>query len=715
MASAHGKSDDPRYWKWLGDEHGEYLANIRECVTRLHDDPTIRPLRFYTSHGLEHCQAVEDLIHRLIPRDCYTQLREKERFYLLAAAWLHDIGMLSTVVAKVWGEQLDDNEIRRCHHTTTAEFIRVCWHECGVKERDRFFLAELCRFHRKREDLREAPEMMLVHQSEYRFRLLAAYLRLADALHVDLSRVPDREFALCLAFNIPPETKLHWIKSRLVSGIHLDARQHVITLQFQQPNDDSIRDLGLDPSRVARKIDAVIRYVVDELRDELTSVVHTLTSGGISYYLDVQKTAATGVDPVTLKNLMTMVMNYDILVWPSASRLLNIVLENLAEISGYHLRAGLDPVKLDAGVPVGDIVENLRKFEQLLTEDLDSRRTYHLGIRSLLDQCRRFYSQDLFPLHEFVKYLNEQYGRQSRHRIDIRRKAADAATHLALPKSPDPCHVLLYGYSELVIKALSGLRDSRQAGPDLGTHALYGSPAELETSRGFRIFICDGQHKTHTAVQDRLLYHDGMSYAFALRERNFTNLVIIPDIVIGAALQRHHMDLLMVGANGFSDDAFHHSAGHGSVILMLRGFEREGIVKSVPKIVLVVSSDKYMAQAGSADDDNARPLAGDGSVRDVDGYAFWGGAGERTRDNVWINRDPRVHTDLRKAREHIHFYNPREEAIPIALVDYVICDVGIFPVRAHDTATTQKNIESFLSAVREVQPPTTDSAMESRG
>ena len=170
----------------------------------------------------------------------------------------------------------------------------------------------------------------------------------------------------------------------------------------------------------------------------------------------------------------------------------------------------------------------------------------------------------------------------------------------------------------------------------------------------------------------------------------------------------------MVGANGFSNKVFHHSAGHGSVILMLRGFEREGIVDSVPKVVLVVSSDKYLAQTESADHTTERPLTGDGSVRDVDGYTFWSGTNERTRENVWFSRDLRVHADLRAARKHIRFYNPREEAIPIALVDEIICDVGVFPVRAQDVETTQQNIEKFLSAVRKAQPPNASAAMASQ-
>jgi len=57
--------------------------------------PYEKPLAYYTTHGPSHSYAVENLIYKLIPG--FINLREEERFYLLASAWLHDIGMLRSV------------------------------------------------------------------------------------------------------------------------------------------------------------------------------------------------------------------------------------------------------------------------------------------------------------------------------------------------------------------------------------------------------------------------------------------------------------------------------------------------------------------------------------------------------------------------------------------------------------------------------------------
>jgi hypothetical protein len=388
-------------------------------------------------------------------------------------------------------------------------------------------------------------------------------------------------------------------------------------------------------------------------------------------------------------------MNYDVLVWPSASRLLEMILINLAELAGYQLRDGQPPVALPA-TDDGNVRERVDRLLRVLAEDLRSARAFHLGIRSLIEQCRAVLAREPFSTQALLALVDARYQQQRKHRKSIRDHADSSRQVLPLPPE-GTCNILLYGYSELVIKALCGLRDRliRQAG--LVPKTLYGSQAELEFSRRFRFFICEGQPKTHTAVQDRLMYHDGVAYALALRQRNFTNLVLIPDIVLSSVTAHHHIDYLLVGANGFADDAFHHSAGHGSVIHLLRGMARDGLIEPNPRIVLVVSSDKYWPQGRGGPDQAAR-VAMD-ACREVDGYAFWTGANELTRDTVWLNRDPRVRADLHTERAHIQLFNPREDAIPIALVDSVICDCGVFPVCAGEPAKTADNIRSFLAAV----------------
>ncbi len=74
---------------WLEKRYGDRLNHIRDYVTRRwHAKTTIK---YHTPHGPDHCRAVEDQLHKLIPGDNNRKLSEGERFLLLAAAWLHDL------------------------------------------------------------------------------------------------------------------------------------------------------------------------------------------------------------------------------------------------------------------------------------------------------------------------------------------------------------------------------------------------------------------------------------------------------------------------------------------------------------------------------------------------------------------------------------------------------------------------------------------------
>src|SRR5690606_23517020 len=107
-----------------------------------------------------------------------------------------------------------------------------------------------------------------------------------DALDVGHSRVPEEAYAICLAYDIPTETKLHWIKNKLVSSTRIRPDTHDITLEFRIPSPE---DLGAGESRdwVVRRVESVKGLVCDDLREELLSVQRILRKepGGLPFYL----------------------------------------------------------------------------------------------------------------------------------------------------------------------------------------------------------------------------------------------------------------------------------------------------------------------------------------------------------------------------------------------------------------------------------------------
>ncbi|MCP4264907.1 MAG: tetratricopeptide repeat protein, partial [Candidatus Brocadiaceae bacterium] len=378
---------------WLGSHYNEYLVRIRDAVTRISNENEKKhgDLPFYTPHGPDHCQAVENIIHRLIPeKEHYNQLEEQERFYLLASAWLHDLGMMRLVALEIWKKKLSDSEIRKRHHTTAARFITSQFSRCGLHEQDKEILSQICRFHRKQEDINLCAEIFMVGNEPYKLRVLSAYLRLADSLHIDTTRASASAYAICLAYDISTESKLHWIKSKLVNGINIIPDKHLINIEFKIPYiDDNQPKVDLEWTQ--NKTNYIIKLVLEDLRDELSSVINILTREGITYYLDIDKTKAqVYMDEQTYNDLIELIMNYDIIGAPSASKLLEMILVTISNLAGYHIKKNQKPFKFasDQLTDNSERRNRINDFIKKLGTEILEKRTCHWGLQSLIDDCQ---------------------------------------------------------------------------------------------------------------------------------------------------------------------------------------------------------------------------------------------------------------------------------------------------------------------------------------
>jgi len=194
------------------------LGNVRDAAGRI----WARPLhRYYTDHSVAHSERIIALLDGLTAgvMESDKRLSQTEVFCLLAAAYLHDIGMQNERFA---GGDLD--EIRAHHHEQTAEMIYAVFEdpasavriplgdEPGIVEG----VALVARGHR-RVDLTAAEYEPLTHGGgRVRVRLLAALLRFADELDIDHRRV-DLEQMKVLA--LPVASQLHWWKCHYVGGV----------------------------------------------------------------------------------------------------------------------------------------------------------------------------------------------------------------------------------------------------------------------------------------------------------------------------------------------------------------------------------------------------------------------------------------------------------------------------------------------------------------
>jgi hypothetical protein len=213
------------------------LANVREAVARI----WARPLhRCYTDHSVDHSERVIALLDGLTAGMMATdkRLSPTEVFCLLAAAYLHDIGMQNEKFA---GGSLD--EIRAHHNEQTAEMIYAVFEDPahafviplardpGLVEA----VALVAKGHR-RVDLAGPEYEPFAHGGEtVRLLLLAALLRFGDELDIDHRRV-DLEQMKLLA--LPVESQLHWWKCHYVSGVSIADEYIRVSYRFPQDRPD---------------------------------------------------------------------------------------------------------------------------------------------------------------------------------------------------------------------------------------------------------------------------------------------------------------------------------------------------------------------------------------------------------------------------------------------------------------------------------------------
>ncbi len=732
------ENESKKIWEgWLpSNEFKEKLLRIRDRVILLIEEnkKDNSGLKYFTPHDIEHCRGVEDLIHRLIPGYKYHKFLEVERFYLLASAWLHDIGMLPLVAKELTSKkELEDTEIRERHHIFTAEFIVNQFTRCGVDESDKEILSNLCRFHTRKEDINECNEKVFVNNVEIRLRLLAAYLRLADSLHIGSSRTPADAYAICLTYNIHPESKIHWIKSILVNGVLIDDKKHEITVEFKHPYNDteSGERKVLEESNLS-KLDYITRVVMDDFKEELSTISNVLTRNEITYYLDIKKVVSkVHMSRQILNDIRELSINYDIMVNPSASKILEMILVTISNIGGFMLKKDYEmDSKINDGKHYIIYIDlknaNFSQIKQKLASFIDSIenniliiRQCHLGLKKLVKDCKVYLSYINEHDYEngFVKKIVEHYWNHLMSREKIRYISCtffkEEIERNKEKRENKKINILLFGYSDLVLKAICGFRDyiinsdlfKDGTLMDESKHSkfyrnLYNSGLEKNASDCFNIFICDGQPKTQTQSGDKLLYHDGFQYGLALSRRNFSNIIIVPDITVNSIIEKENIDYILVGANGLTNREFKHSAGHGSVIKLAMDHKRSKDSESnwlKPKIILVVTKQKYIHK----NNDDSNNMTFKKSKLKVEGINLWQSKDSqqsRTRDNIWFTKDSNIINELKRYK--INLFNPREDTVPIGYLDYIISDIKDYPIIDYsDDTNTENNIAIFVEDI----------------
>jgi hypothetical protein len=146
-----------------------------------------RELKDFTTHGEDHSEGIESLLTEIISR-CETEggncaITPFERYIMVCAAWLHDIG-------NVLGRDL--------HNEKTCDIITklVPTHIEGLDPDFVEFVKWICLYHCKNTEIDDVPLQIPYRGGNIRLRYLTAIFRLADAGDMDNRRAPIGVFEI---------------------------------------------------------------------------------------------------------------------------------------------------------------------------------------------------------------------------------------------------------------------------------------------------------------------------------------------------------------------------------------------------------------------------------------------------------------------------------------------------------------------------------------
>jgi len=169
----------------------------------------------YTKHGVDHSERIVQYLGKLL-EDFPTLLNQQERFVLLAAIFLHDIGnqlpKYADIPIKSTYSTEELEKIRKNHHLFSYEAIKDSIQGnselllgLDICKEYTDFIALLCKYHRKL-DLKYLKNTSIAGDP-LRLHLLGALLRLGDELDADYRRV---DMEVLNIIDIPIDSKFYW-------------------------------------------------------------------------------------------------------------------------------------------------------------------------------------------------------------------------------------------------------------------------------------------------------------------------------------------------------------------------------------------------------------------------------------------------------------------------------------------------------------------------
>ncbi len=208
-------------------EDGEKLANRLEDI-RSKAIPLLGKIGEtfpeYTLHDIYHSENVITNLDLLIPDILKENLNIYEIYFLVASAYLHDIGMVNfpRLVKESEIVEKDDwvEHIRNNHHLRSEEFIAENYKDLMIDDSHQAtIIGRICRGHRKENlsDMNLFDPNLIYTKYPINIALLSSLLRIADEFDLTFERAP-----LIVYEHVPPRNEIsnyEWQKHLKITGV----------------------------------------------------------------------------------------------------------------------------------------------------------------------------------------------------------------------------------------------------------------------------------------------------------------------------------------------------------------------------------------------------------------------------------------------------------------------------------------------------------------
>ena len=259
--------------------------------------------KHYTKHGIDHSERIVQYLGKLL-EGFPALLNQQERFVLLAAIFLHDIGNQLPGYAGISIKSTYSTEelekIRKNHHLSSCQAIKdsikvnaelplgldIC------KEYTEF-IADLCKYHRKL-DLKHLKDTNIAGDP-LRLHLLGALLRLGDELDTDYRRI---DMVVLNLIDIPTDSKFYWWSHHYVKSISIE--QGHIKLFFWFPEEYKNNNL-VEVFQTKRK---------ESLRKQFLEVYDIFEGYGVRLYRDIEMGDINYLSAGSLKQVPADLLEY---------------------------------------------------------------------------------------------------------------------------------------------------------------------------------------------------------------------------------------------------------------------------------------------------------------------------------------------------------------------------------------------------------------------